>query len=99
MTGTDAVNLIDPNSLRDYIAHLKYARERLLETYSQLKQHSQYITNEVWRDSVCDRFMELLEQKQKDLTRITDEFQKNIDNLTKLLEIAERGTHQRLPHS
>jgi hypothetical protein len=96
MGGNDAIYLKDPESLRKYITHLKYARERLLETYAHLKQHSYNIMNDVWRDSVCDRFMEMLEQKQRDLMRITDDFQYMIDYLTKQLEIAERAAHQNL---
>ena len=51
--------------MRDYIAHLKYARERLLETYNGVRQHSQFVANEVWQDTVSHRFMEMLEQKHE----------------------------------
>ena len=88
--------LIDPEYLRDCIEHLKYARERLLETYCEIKQHSLFIVNEVWQDSVCDRFMEMLEQKQKELIRITEIFEYNIGVMNKLLEVAERIAHQDL---
>lgn len=89
-------HLVDTEYLRDYIEHLKYARERLLQTYGEIKKHSEYITNEVWRDSVCERFMEMLEVNQKELIRITDAFEDNCKVMSELLVHAERLTQQKI---
>lgn len=74
--------------MRDYIAHLKYARERLLETYNGVRQHSQFVANEVWQDTVSHRFMESLEQKQQDLHRITEALEHYAHVMTAQADIA-----------
>lgn len=82
--------------MRDYIAHLKYARERLLETYNGVRQHSQFVANEVWQDTVSHRFMEMLEQKQQDLLRITEAFEHYAQVMTSQSDIAANLESQSL---
>ena len=80
--------------MRDYIAHLKFARERLLETYTGVRQHSQFVADEVWQDEVSLRFMEMLNQKQKDLFRITEAFEHYQQVMQSQLDIAEVAAQQ-----
>ena len=75
--------------MRDYIAHLKATRERLIETYTDVRTDSQDIADNVWRDNVCMRFMEMLDQKQKDLYRITEAIEHNQKVMESQLEIAQ----------
>ena len=82
--------------MRDYIAHLKYARERLLETYNGVRQHSQFVANEVWQDTVSHRFMEMLEQKQQDLLRITEALEHYAQVMTSQSDIAAELESQAL---
>jgi hypothetical protein len=82
------VDLFKVEYMRDYIAHLKYARERLLETYNGVRQHSQFVANEVWQDTVSHRFMEMLDQKQNDLLRITESLEHYVQVMTSQADIA-----------
>lgn len=82
------VDLLRVEYMRDYIAHLKYARERLLETYNGVRQHSQFVANEVWQDTVSHRFMEMLDQKQNDLLRITEALEHYVQVMTSQADIA-----------
>lgn len=96
MAENDAIRLLDPEEMREYIAHLKAARERLLDTYSDVVGHSQYIIENVWQDDVCVRFMDMLEHKQKDLYHITEVFEYNQKVMESQLEQAEAIAHQNI---
>lgn len=85
----NGANLSDIEYMRDYIAHLEYARDHLMETYTDVRNHSQYIANEIWQDQVCMRFMEVLNQKQAELYRITEEIESNRQRMIKQLEFLE----------
>ena len=85
----NGIDLTKVEYMRDYIAHLKSARERLMATYSSVRNHSQFDTNEVWQDNVSMRFMEMLDQKQKDLFRITEAFEHYAQVMQSQLDIAE----------
>lgn len=65
----------EPEYMRDYMEHLEWAQNRLLETYSDVREHSEYIANEIWRDAVSESFMDMLDTKQKDLMRIVEAFE------------------------
>ena len=82
--------------MREYIAHLKATRERLLETYTDVRTDSQDIANNVWRDPVSMRFMEMLDQRQKDLYRITEAIEHNQTVMESQLEVAEDLEHQNI---
>lgn len=88
------ISLVDPKEMRDYIAHLKAARERLIETYTDVRTDSQYIANNVWRDTVSMQFMEMLDQKQKELYHITEAFEHNQKVMESQLEPAENLANQ-----
>lgn len=83
------INLADPEDMREYIAHLKSARERLIETYTDVRSDSEDIANNVWRDTVSMQFMEMLDQRQKDLYHITEAFEHNQKVMESQLEPAE----------
>lgn len=83
-----------PEYMRDYIAHLQFTRERLIETYTMVKNRSRFIATEVWQDSVSMQFMEMLDQKQKDLYRITEELEHQRTVMLEQLEVAERIANQ-----
>lgn len=85
----NGANLSDIEYMRDYIAHLEYARDHLMETYEDVRNHSQYIASEVWQDQVCLRFMEVLNQKQAELRRITEAIEANRQLMIKQLESLE----------
>ena len=84
----NGVDLTKVEYMRDYIAHLKYARERLLETYNLVRQHSQFVANEVWQDTISHRFMEMLDQKQNDLLRITEALEHYVQVMISQADIA-----------
>ena len=88
------IDLSKVEYMRDYIAHLKFARERLIDTYSSVRQHSQFVADNVWQDSVCQRFMEILDQKQNDLYRITEALEHYREVMQSQVEIAEEMDNQ-----
>lgn len=94
----DDIKQKDPEDLRDYIEHLQSARERLLDTYNDVREHSMHIIDHVWQDAVCDRFMEMLDQKQSDLYCITEVFEYNQRIMQSQLEVAEDIAHQDIQH-
>jgi len=94
MAAVNEIDLSKTEYMRDYIAHLKFARERLMETYSSVRQHSQFVANEVWQDQVSMRFMDMLDQKQKDLFRITEAFDHYRQVMVSQVEIAEEAARQ-----
>lgn len=91
MAYEDGSRLTELQAMRDYIAHLEYARDRLVETYHTVRDKSHYIATEVWQDEVSERFMDVLEYKQKELYRITDEIERNRELMCKQLEWLERA--------
>lgn len=88
------VDLTRIDYMRDYVEHLKYARERLLETYSQVYQHSRYVASEVWQDTVSQRFMDVLDSKQKELREITEAIDRYQQTMTSQIEMLDEMLRQ-----
>ena len=61
--------------MRSYIKRLENAQNNLLKTYNEVRNHSEYIAKEIWKDAVSESFMDMLNTKQKDLMRITEALQ------------------------
>jgi hypothetical protein len=69
------VFIVDLKELEDFANHLKWAAEDLNECYVQVKLHAADCQSH-WRDDSSERFMQLLENEQKVIHEITNNFNK-----------------------
>ena len=80
------VDLSKIEYMSDYIEHLKYARDRLMETYIEVYKHSRFVADEVWQDVVSERFMDVLDQKETEMRAIAEALDHNQEVMTSQLE-------------
>jgi hypothetical protein len=76
--------------MHDYMRHLEWAQNRLLETYNEVRKDSAYIANEIWRDAVSESFMDMLDIKQKDLKRIAEALEHYREVIRAQIEVLEK---------